>query len=228
MTSPPFQHDPQETALLSPDEAHLTPRGTRRHAGLLEAALRIIVREGSGAVTLRSVVSEANASHGSVAYYFGSRKKLILEAMRFVARQNVQALSKSWREIERRGADVHAIAALIARHSTHQMIEDRRMGIVIYELHLAAARDPDLRPILRAWGRAYARIMRETLTTLGSKEPAVDAALLINAINGMVIGQLAFLRKDFEREVLRPTLERLLIDIQQCAASSAGERSRNP
>ncbi len=228
MTSPPPQNDPQETALLSPDEAHLTPRGTRRHAGLLEAALRIIVREGSGAVTLRSVVSEANASHGSVAYYFGSRKELILEAMRFVARQNVQALSESWRKIERQEVDVHVIAALIARHSTHQMIEDRRMGIVIYELHLAAARDPDLRPILRAWGRAYARIMRETLIALGSKDPAADAAQLINAINGMVIGQLAFLRKDFEREVLSPTLERLLLGIQQGTASSAGERSRNP
>lgn len=219
MTSTSFQHSPQEAALFGQDEIYLTPRGARRRAKLLDAALRIIVREGSGAVTLRSVVSEANASHGSVAYYFGSRKNLILEAMRFVARQNVQSLSNSWMEIERHGADVHAIATLLARHSTHQMIEDRRMGIAIYELHLAAARDPDLGSILRAWGLAYARIIRGTLTALGSLNPAADAALLINAINGMVISQLAFRRKDFEGEVLRPALERLLLGIRQGAVS---------
>ena len=228
MTSSPFQHDPQETALLGSDETHLTPRGARRQAGLLEAALRIIVREGSGAVTLRSVVSEANASHGSVAYYFGSRKKLIQEALRFVAQQNVQALSQSWKEIEQHEADVHAIAALIARHSTHQMIEDRRMGIVIHQLHLTAAMDPDLRPILRAWGRAYARITRRTLSAIGSMDPVADAALLTNAINGMVISQLALPRKDFESEVLRPTLEHLLIGIQQRATASTDKRSRKP
>jgi hypothetical protein len=106
------------------------------------------------------------------------------------------------------------------------MIEDRRMGIVIHQLHLAAARDPDLRPILRAWGRAYARITRETLSAIGSPDPAADAALLTNAINGMVIGQLALPRKDFESEVLRPTLERLLIGIQRRAVASNGKPSR--
>ena len=228
MTSSPLQHDPQETALLGADENHLTPRGARRRAGLLEAALRIIAREGSGAVTLRSVVTQANASHGSVAYYFGSRKKLIREALRFVAQQNVQALSESWKEIERHASDLHTIAALIARHANHQMIEDRRMGIVIHQLHLAAARDPDLRPILKAWGRAYARITRETLSALGSIDPTADAALLTNAINGMVIGQLALPRRDFEAEVLRPTLEHLLIGIRQRATASKGKSSSKP
>jgi len=217
MTLSNFEVDPQETALLSSYDTRLTPRGVRRQTGLLEAALRIIVREGSSAVTHRSVVSEARASYGSVAYYFGSRKKLIRETLRFVAQQNVQALSESWKEIERHGTDVHAIATLVARHSTHQMIEDRRMGIVIHQLHMAAARDPSLRPIIRAWGRAYARIMRGTLCAIGSKNPAADAALLINAINGMVIGQLAIPRENFESEVLRPTLERLLIGIGQCS-----------
>ena len=226
MNSPSLQLDPQEAALFEADEMHLTPRGARRRAGLLDAALRIMVREGSGSVTLRSVVMEAKASHGSIAYYFQSRKMLIREALRFVAQQNVQALSKSWQEIDRQGDDVKAIAALIARHSNHQMIEDRRMGIVIHQLHLAAARDPDLRPILRAWGRAYARITRATFSAIGSSDPAADAALLTNAINGMVIGQLALPRKDFESEVLRPTLERLLIGIQQRAIASNGKSSR--
>lgn len=226
MTFSTLVYDPQEAAILNENEAHLTPRGARRKAGLLEAALRIIVREGSGAVTHRSVVSEADASYGSVVYYFGSRKKLLLETMRFVAQQNVRALSESWKEIERHSSDAYAIAALVARHSTHQMIEDRRMGIAIHQLHLAAASDPDLRPIIRAWGRSYARIMRRTLSALGSLDPTADAALLVNAINGMVISQLAFPRTDFEKEVLLPALVRLLVGIQKSPSASTGAHSK--
>src|ERR1039457_4612274 len=112
MTFSTLEYDPQEAAILNENEVHVTPRGARRKAALLEAALRIIVREGSGAVTHRSVVSEAGASYGSVGYYFGSRKKLLLETMRFVARQNVRAVSESWKEIERHSSDAYAIAAL--------------------------------------------------------------------------------------------------------------------
>ncbi len=188
----------------------LTPRGARRRATLLDAALCIIVRDGPGGLTLRSVVAEAGASHGSVSYYFGTREDLIRAALEEVAARNVAALAEAWREIELRADDPVEVARLIARHSCRQMIRDRRMGITIVELHLAAARYPEVRPALRIWGRAYAEIARETLAALGSRDPETDAALLTNAITGMVIGALAIPQRDFESVVLRPFLERFL------------------
>src|SRR5699024_3219290 len=89
------------------------------------------------------------------------------------------------------------LATVVARHSTQQMIEDKSMGITIIELHLAAARSSELRPILREWGRAYVRIIRKILSNLGSDNPEADATLLTNTINGHVVGQLALQRKDF-------------------------------
>lgn len=193
--------------------ASLTQRGSERRQALLLAALRIIVRDGPGSVTFRTVVTEAKASHGSVAYYFGTREELIREAMVLVANRNIEALAGVLEQFESVPGDPQSLAEIIARHSTQQMIEDRSMGITIIELHLAAARYPELRPVLRDWGRAYARIIHRILANLGSSDPNADAALLTNTINGHVIGQLALQRKNFESTVLRPAIHRLLTAI---------------
>ncbi|HTN35119.1 MAG TPA: TetR family transcriptional regulator [Marinobacter sp.] len=190
--------------------ANLTQRGAERRNALLSAALRIIVRDGPGAVTFRTVVAEANASHGSVGYYFGTREELIKAAMVLVADRNIEALATVLSHFETMPTNPETLATVIARHSNQQMIEDKSMGITIIELHLAAARSPELRPILREWGRAYARIIHKVLSNLGSDNPDADAALLTNTINGHVVGQLAFQRKDFEASILRPALVRLL------------------
>ncbi|UAL10206.1 TetR/AcrR family transcriptional regulator [Caulobacter segnis] len=188
----------------------LTTRGARRREELLEATLRIIVREGPGAVTLRSVIKEAGAAHGSVLYYFGSREEMVHAALRQVADKNIAALAAAWSSFDAAGADPARLAALIARHSMRQMIEDRAMGVTILELHLAAARDASLAPALRDWGRAYALIAQQTFVALGSKAPEMDAAMLTNLINGLVLRELSLPRSDFEAEVLEPSIRRLL------------------
>jgi len=111
-----------------------------------------------------------------VVYYFGTCEELIHQSLTLIARRNIKALSKAWREIEPHAEDPEMVAELIARHSVSQMIKDRDMGITIIELHLAAARNPELRPALREWGRAYVRIVRSTLTALGTLNPKADAA----------------------------------------------------
>jgi DNA-binding transcriptional regulator YbjK len=201
---------PIDKVLLDIEGAELTPRGARTRSALLDATFRIIVRDGPGAVTLRSVVAEASAGHGAVNYYFGSTQALIREALKKVARQSIEKLCQTWKTVDNEICDPSVLAKIIAHHSFHDMIEDRRRGIIIYELHLAAARDPSLRSIIQAWGRGYTRIVRGTLEQLGSLDPSADAALLINLINGVVISQLALPRKDFEDAILSQAVERFL------------------
>lgn len=188
----------------------LTPRGEQRRETLVAAALRIIVRDGPGAATLRTVATEAQASHGSVVYYFGTREELIRAALHQVAARNIEALQQAWQAVDRTIIDPHQLAGFIAHHSARQMVDDRSMGITIVELHLAAARFPALRPNVREWGRAYARISRETFARLGSSDPAADSAILTSLISGLVVGQLAIPRKDFETAILQPAIERFL------------------
>lgn len=189
----------------------LTPRGIQRRSALIAAALRIIVRDGPGSVTLRTVAIEAEASHGLVVYYFGTREELISAALTHVAEKNIEALNQAWGSRELDTSDPRILAALIASHATRQMIEDREMGITIMELHLAAARFPILRAMVRDWGRAYVRITHQTFTRLGSPDAQRDSALLTNLISGLVMQQLALPRRNFEATVLRPAIERFLV-----------------
>lgn len=203
-------HNLIDKVLLDTEGDALTPRGARKRSALLDAAFRIIVRDGPGAVTMRSVVAEASASHGAVNYYFGSTQALIREALKKVARQSIEKLFQTWKTVDAEACDPSTLARIISHHSFHEMIEDRKRGIIIYELHLAAARDPSLRPIIQAWGRGYTRIVRGTLERLGSSDPSADAALLVNLINGIVISQLALPRKDFADSILRQAVEQFL------------------
>ena len=196
---------PSPNAAASAAMDRLTTRGSRRKHELLEAALRLIVRAGPGAVTLRSVVTEADTSHGLVAYYFGSRDELINAALALTATRNIDALAHAWEEIGPT-TDADDLAREIAHHSVRQMIEHEDMGITIVELHLAAARDPDLRPAIVEWGRAFARIVAPTLRTMGSTEPSRDAKVLVSIITGLVMTQLAVPSRRFEVEVLTPTI----------------------
>lgn len=200
---------PSSNATASAATDRLTTRGVRRRHELLEAALRLIVRDGPGAVTLRSVVTEADTSHGLVSYYFGSRDELINAALALTATRNIDALAHAWEEI-RPTTDADDLARQIARHSVRQMIEHEDMGITIIELHLAAARDPALRPAIVEWGRAFARIVAPTLLAVGSNDPSRDAEILVSTINGLVMTQLAVPSRRFEAEVLTPTIARYL------------------
>jgi len=204
---------PIDKVLLDSEGDDLTPRGARKRSALLDATFRIIVRDGPGAVTLRSVVSEASASHGAVKYYFGSTKALIREALKKVARQSIERLSQTWKTVDRDVCDPSVLARIIAQHSFHDMVEDRKRGLIIYELHLAAARDPSLRPIIQAWGRGYVSVVQETFKKLGSRDAPADASLLVNLINGLVISQLALPRKDFADSILVRAIERFLHDM---------------
>src|ERR1700744_16925 len=50
---------------------------SERRTRLLEEALRLVTESGLGAVTHRNVEQAADAPHGSVTYWFGSREGLI-------------------------------------------------------------------------------------------------------------------------------------------------------
>jgi len=64
-------------------------RSTREEnvTAMMDAAERILVREGAAGTTTRSVAAEAGLNHGLVHYYFGSMEELLLQVLeRFTER----------------------------------------------------------------------------------------------------------------------------------------------
>ncbi len=79
-----------------------------------------------------------------------------------------------------------------------------------YALWLEAARRPALRATSRAWTDAYLALAAVLMRAAGSARPEADAQLLVAALDGLLLEQLARDEPEFEAEVLRPALERLI------------------
>lgn len=191
----------------------LSAKGEQRRAALVAAALRIILRDGHHNLSLRTVAREAGSSHGAVAYYFGSRTALMCAAIDQACERIAVSLRELAPELEAQAGDPVAFASLIAQYNTRMLIDDREMGLAVYELNLAGAHDTALRPTLYKWGRIHAQICEEAFLRLGSRDPAADYAFLLHAIGGLIVAELSLPRRDFERRVFRPAVERLIFSI---------------
>jgi len=191
----------------------LTHRGAQRRDDLVKAALRIIVREGPGAVSLRTVAKEAAASHGLVAYYFGTRSALMVAAVETVCSYIATTFGAIIPDLEAAAPDPSKFAAVLVRYNIDHVVHHPDIGLALYEVNLAGIREPDLRPVLLKWGKVHAALCRKAFIALGSKEPEKDYAFVLYAIGGLILGQSALPRRKFEAEFFAPAVERLIYSI---------------
>src|SRR5918995_6969710 len=78
--------------------ARSAPRAAAEQA-FLDAAERLLVEAGHGAITTRRLAEEAGANHGLVHYYFGSMENLLVRVLerfteRLIARQRAMYASE--------------------------------------------------------------------------------------------------------------------------------------
>ncbi len=195
---------------MSAQSASRQPRGEARRRCILDATLRIVGREGAGAVTHRAVAAEAGVPLAATTYYFSSREELLAETLEHTAQADIAELA--------RGA-----ALLAAPPLTVETLSDRLCGLVLdwlggnrptliaqYEICLEAARRPELFAMSRQWSNAYVAAISPTLAALGCDDPARDSRLVFATLTGLVIDELSGPQPDFEHAVLRPTVERLV------------------
>jgi len=102
------------------------------------------------------------------------------------------------------------------------MVNDHAMGMAITELTLAGSRDLELGSVLVKWGKIHARLMRDSFLKLGSSDPDLDYAFVLNCVNGLIMAQLAIPRRDFEARILQPSLLRL---VRAIANEKSADRS---
>lgn len=172
---------------------------------LIQATLRLIAREGVAGITHRAVAAESATSHGLATYHFGSIAALIRATMEYVGEAN-EADQKTWFPLMDQVADGDALAALLAANAARRLVGNRRMGLALMELRLAAARDPALRPAVRRWGAGYTRRVEQNLARLGARHAERDARELTSLISGLVVDQLSLPRPRFLDTVLQPAV----------------------
>lgn len=143
---------------------------------VLDAAQRVVIRDGAAKLTLEAVAAEADISKASVLYDYGTKDALIraiIEKRVATEAARVETITAQFSE----GADV-AIRGRIAAATRSVSDEDRAVAV---SLCAAAAQNATLRGPIQ---EAYRRWTREIETT--SKEPR-GALLAFLAIEGLAL-----------------------------------------
>jgi DNA-binding transcriptional regulator YbjK len=181
-------------------------------AAIVDATVRIVGRGGVAAVTHRAVAAEAGVSLSSTTYHFASKGDIVDEALRELARREIEQATQAARALEALGTvdlpDLVEAAVGFLRGQLED--EDARVAARAgYHLQLEAAHRPALRGINDEWTAAAEALAAEVLRQAGSPEPETDAKLLAAALDALRKEEIISPRPAVA-ERLRPVIARLL------------------
>ena len=185
-------------------------RGIQRRAAILRATLRILGREGTAAITHRSVAEEAGVPIAATTYYFSSKEDLIREALHLHAEMEGERVAEATRTLGEGPTTVEALADHLADFVDHGLGAGRQALIAEYELLLQAARDPGLESLSRVFYERVRGQLEETLTELGARDPTAAARLIMAVLAGLEVDNLATPTTHLSREELRQLIGQLL------------------
>lgn len=198
--------------------------GTRKRREILNAALRIIAREGVRGVRHRAVAKEADVSLSSTTYYFKDIHELIADAFTLYVEDSLnenqpleqaatallenlgQPLSKTTPET--RNIIVSKLTEFLADHVKRQA-EDTEKRHIEWAFRQAALQDNSLAPAFQAMQLDIRSSAEKILTLFGSSNPSADAIMVVHTILALEY-QLLIAPGSLSDEKLATTLSHML------------------
>ncbi|MGH2938584.1 MAG: TetR/AcrR family transcriptional regulator [Solirubrobacterales bacterium] len=155
---------------------------------ILRATLALLAEEGTAALSNRRIAAAADISLGSLTYHFPSQASLLRESLLLYVGEEVERLEA-------------IAAALRDRDPTPQEVATDVEGLIgrpgggpgplaELELHLQAARDPELQEASARCFAAYEALAASALDTLGVADPARHASAFVALITGLGVRRL--------------------------------------
>jgi TetR/AcrR family transcriptional regulator, regulator of biofilm formation and stress response len=155
---------------------------------ILRATLALLAEEGTAALSNRRIAAAADVSLGSLTYHFPSQASLLRESLLLYVGEEVERLETVAAMLRERApspAEVAAdVEALIGRPSGGPG------PLAELELHLQAARDPELQEASARCFAAYEALAASALGTLGVSDPARHASAFVALIVGLGVRRL--------------------------------------
>ncbi|MGX7673553.1 TetR/AcrR family transcriptional regulator [Plantactinospora sp. DSM 117369] len=129
-----------------------------RRAALAAAAIEVIAELGIARTTHRAVAARAGLPLGATTYYFPTLDDLVAAGLA-LATEALRADLRSWAGRLDAAEDLpDALLGLVEEYLT-----DRQRVRLEYDLYLAAARDPALRPLAEAWLHGFRDLLEPRL-----------------------------------------------------------------
>jgi DNA-binding transcriptional regulator YbjK len=157
-------------------------RGAARRNLLLDAAVRVVARGGSGSLTHRATAAEAEVSIASVTYHFASIGDLRRETLEYAGSSIGLELADLVLAVSTR---VDEVPDICGQYAVHLVLERRVETAAVFELIVAAAHDEDLRPVVAVFNGMLANLLAPYL---GNEARARTVGA---AIQGLIVVQLA-------------------------------------
>lgn len=169
-----------------------------RRRRLIDAAIRVVGRDGIAGLSHRSVAAEADVPLGSTTYHFATLEELMVAALR-QANENFAGVLA---ERLPRDGDSGDLAADLAG-ALGEWLDGERTGVELeYELYLAALRRPALRPVAAEWTEDAAAL-------LARRTDPVTARALLALMDGICL-QVLLTGGSYDEEYARAALARLI------------------
>lgn len=166
--------------------ATAAPPDTRER--ILRTTVELIADEGVSAVTNRRVAGAAQVSLGSLTYHFPSQVDLLRESLLLFVGEEVERQEAIAVALRGRRPSVEEVAVEVER--IVQESGSRVQQLAEIELHLQAARDPELREASRRCFEAYEGVAATALELLGVPHPERHARTVVATMYGMGLRRL--------------------------------------
>jgi AcrR family transcriptional regulator len=163
-------------------------RAPETRARILRATLGLLADQGTAALSNRRIAAAADVSLGSLTYHFPSQASLLREALLLYVGEEVERLETVAAALRDRGPDPEQVAAEV------EALIGRPGGgpgpLSELELHLQAARDPELQEASARCFAAYDEFAASALGALGVADPARHASAFVALITGLGVRRL--------------------------------------
>jgi DNA-binding transcriptional regulator YbjK len=155
---------------------------------ILRTTLRLIGEQGIGAISNRRVAAAAAVSLGSLTYHFPSQSQLLREALLLYVGEEVARLEAIAAALRASNPTAAQVAAEVER--IVEGTADRIEQVAELELHLQAARDPELHDASRRCFAAYEDLAAAALEALDVPAPERHARTVVALMCGLGLRRL--------------------------------------
>lgn len=172
----------------------------QRRQQILDAAMRIVVRDGVRGVRHRAVAAEAGVPLSATTYYFKDIDDLLTDAFAQYVERSAAYMAKLWTNTEALLREMLALGdgspaaqarladevALMARdYVRHQLLTRRDQLIAEHAFHQEALTNPRLAVLVAAHRQILLQGSIQFLQVIGSAHPQQDAQVLTAIIGRM-------------------------------------------
>ncbi len=198
----------------------------QRRRLILEAALRIVVREGVRGIRHRAVAKEADVPLAATTYYFKDIQELINDTFTLYAEQALDVVNqfsmrlyepitggegKSFVEALASSTDMsEVIADNMTEYVVEQITQHRDALVAEQAFRYEAILSPHLRKLGSVHKEALMQKLTELLGLMNSPKPAADANIVVSVLHRIEYEGLLLDPEDLNQEEIRATLLRQL------------------